>query len=142
MNGGFLRSLSGAQLYHHETLAAVLPLLNSFPCCLFFLFMSYSATLRSIILMYSRGEQTREDVMIKVQSQFVQQTLGALALVLFLGALAMIWPTIIALLLGALLLLQSCGAEQEITVLSWTEVGNWPIVLASLRRPGLPAILS
>ncbi|NGZ61026.1 MAG: hypothetical protein CV081_11070 [Nitrospira sp. LK265] len=80
--------------------------------------------------------------MIKVQSQFVQQTLGALALVLFLGALAMIWPTIIALLLGALLLLQSCGAEQEIAVLSWTEVGNWPIVFASLRRPGLPAILS
>lgn len=80
--------------------------------------------------------------MIKVHSQFVQQTLGALALVLFLSALAMIWPAIIALLLGALLLLQSCGAEQEIAVLSWTEVGNWPIVFASLRRPGLPAILS
>lgn len=80
--------------------------------------------------------------MIKVQSQLVQQTLGAIALVLFFGALSMIWPAIIALLLGALLLLQSCGAEQEIVLLSWTEVSNLPIVYASLRRPGLPAILS
>ena len=80
--------------------------------------------------------------MIKVQSQFVQQTLAAITLVLILGALSMIWPSIMALLLGVLLLLQSCGAEQEIAVLSWTEVGNMPIVFASLRRPGLPAILS
>lgn len=90
----------------------------------------------------SGREQTWEDLMIKVQSQLVQQTLGAIALVLFFGALSMIWPAIIALLLGALLLLQSCGAEQEIVLLSWTEVGNLPIVYASLRRPGLPAILS
>ncbi|HWF60617.1 MAG TPA: hypothetical protein VN666_09965 [Nitrospira sp.] len=54
----------------------------------------------------------------------------------------MIWPAIMALLLGVLLLLQSCGAEQEIAVLSWTEVGNVPIVVAALRRPGLPSILS
>ena len=80
--------------------------------------------------------------MIKVQSQFVQQTLAAITLVLILGALSMIWPAIMALLLGVLLLLQSCGAEQEIAVLSWTEVGNMPIVFASLRRSGFPAILS
>ena len=80
--------------------------------------------------------------MIKVQSQFVQQTLAAITLVLILGALSMIWPAIMALLLGVLLLLQSCGAEQEIAVLSWTEVGNVPIVFASLRRSGFPAILS
>ena len=80
--------------------------------------------------------------MIKVQSQFVQQTLAAITLVLILGALSMIWPAIMALLLGVLLLLQSCGVEQEIAVLSWTEVGNMPIVFASLRRAGFPAILS
>lgn len=80
--------------------------------------------------------------MIKVQSQLVQQTLAAITLVLILGALSMIWPAIMALLLGVLLLLQSCGAEQEIAVLSWAEVGNVPIVFASLRRPGFPAILS
>ena len=80
--------------------------------------------------------------MIKVQSQFVQQTLAAITLVLILGALSMIWPAIMALLLGVLLLLQSCGVEEEIAVLSWTEVGNMPIVFASLRRAGFPAILS
>lgn len=80
--------------------------------------------------------------MIKAQSQFVQQVLAAIMLVLVLGALSMIWPAIIAVFLGVLLLLQSCGAEQEIAVLSWTEAGNVSIVFASLRRPGLPAILS
>lgn len=79
--------------------------------------------------------------MIKVQSQFVQQVLAAITLVLVLGALSMIWPAIIAVFLGVLLLLQSCGAEQEIALLSWTEVGNVSIAFASLRRPGLPAIL-
>ena len=80
--------------------------------------------------------------MIKVQSQIVQQTFAAIALVLVLGALSMIWPAIIALSLGVLLLLQSFGAEQEIVVLSWSEVGNLSIVFTSLRRPGLPTILS
>ena len=80
--------------------------------------------------------------MITVKSQFVQQTLAAITLVLVLGALSMIWPAIIALFLGILLLLQSCGAEQEITMLSWNEVGNFSTVFASLRRPTLPAILS
>jgi phage-related minor tail protein len=80
--------------------------------------------------------------MTTAKSQFVQQTLAAITLVLVLGALSMIWPAIIGLFLGVLLLLQSCGAEQEIAVLSWTEVGNLPTVFASLRRPTLPAILS
>ncbi len=80
--------------------------------------------------------------MIKVQSQLVQQTLAAITLVLVLGALSMIWPAIMALLLGVLLLLESCGVEQEMAVLSWTEVSNLSIVFGSLRRPGLPAILS
>jgi hypothetical protein len=80
--------------------------------------------------------------MIRVQSQLVQQTLAAITLVLVLGALSMIWPAIITLFLGVLLLLQSCGAEQEIAVLSWSEVDNVSLVFASLRRPGLPAIHS
>ncbi|MGE3979382.1 MAG: hypothetical protein AB7F94_17630 [Nitrospira sp.] len=80
--------------------------------------------------------------MIKVQSQLLQQTVAAITLVLILGALSMIWPAIMALLIGVLLLLQSCGVEQEIAVLSWSEVSNLSFVFSSLRRPGLPAILS
>ncbi len=80
--------------------------------------------------------------MITVKSQFLQLTLSAITFVLVVGALAMIWPAIIALFLGALLLLQSLGTEPDVAVLSWTEVGNVPIVFAALRRPGLPAVLS
>jgi hypothetical protein len=80
--------------------------------------------------------------MITVKSPFVQLTLSAITLVLILGALSMIWPAIMALLLGVLLLLQSCGAEQEIAVLSWTESSNLSIVFTSLRRPVLPAFFS
>lgn len=81
--------------------------------------------------------------MIRVKSTLVQQTLAGMTLVLVIGALSMIWPGIFALFLGVLLLLlQSCGAEQEIVMLSWSEVGNLPIVFNSLRRPGSPAILS
>ena len=80
--------------------------------------------------------------MITVKSQFVQQALAAITLVLILFALSMIWPAIMALLLGVLLLLQSCGAEQEMAALSWTESSNLSIVFISLRRSGLPAILS
>jgi len=80
--------------------------------------------------------------MIIVKSQFFQLTLSAITFVLIVGALSMIWPAIIALFLGALLLLQSLGAEQEMAVLSWTEVGHFSLGFASLRRPGLPAMLS
>jgi len=81
--------------------------------------------------------------MITVKSTLVQQTLAGMTLVLVIGALSMIWPGIFALFLGVLLLLlQSCGAEQEIVMLSWSEISNVPIVFNSLRRPGSPAILS
>ena len=81
--------------------------------------------------------------MIRVKGTLVQQTLAGMTLVLVIGALSMIWPGIFALFLGVLLLLlQSCGVEQEIAMLSWSEVGNLPIVFTSLRRPGSPAILS
>lgn len=80
--------------------------------------------------------------MIRVKSPLVQQMLTGITLVLVLIALSTIWPGIIALFLGILLLLQSCSIEQEIAALSWTEISNLPIVFTSLRRPGLPAILS
>ena len=80
--------------------------------------------------------------MIKPKSSFGEQTLAGITLVLILGALSMIWPGIFALFLGVLLLIQSCNAEQEILALSWNEFGNLSIVAASLRRPGLLAILS
>lgn len=80
--------------------------------------------------------------MITAKSQFLQLTLSAIMFVLVLGALSMIWPGIIALVLGVLLLLQSFSAEQEIALLPWTEVGHFSIVFATLRQPGRPAILS
>ena len=80
--------------------------------------------------------------MITVKSQFFQLTLAALTFFVVLGTLSMIWPAIIAVFLGVLLLLQSFSAEQEIAVLSWTEVGNLSVVFAALRRPDLPAMLS
>jgi hypothetical protein len=80
--------------------------------------------------------------MITVKNQFLQLTLSAITFVVVIGALSMIWPAIIGLFLGVLLLLQSLGTEPDVAVLSWTEVGNLPIVVASLRRPGLPTLLS
>ena len=76
------------------------------------------------------------------KSQFLQLTLSAITFLLVVGALSMIWPAIIGLFLGVLLLLQSLGTEPDVAVLSWTEVGNLPIVVASLRRPSLLAMLS
>ena len=80
--------------------------------------------------------------MITVKSQVVQLTLSAITFALVVGALSMIWPAIMALFLGAILLFQSFSAEPEMAVLSWTEVGHVPVVLVSLRRPSLPAMLS
>ena len=80
--------------------------------------------------------------MITVKSPLTQQMLVAITFVFVVGALSIIWPAIIALFLGALLLLQSLGAEQEVVVLSWAEVENASIVFASFRRPDLPAMLS
>lgn len=79
--------------------------------------------------------------MITVKSQLIQQMLAAITLVLVLGALSMIWPAMIALFLGVLLLLQSCSAEQELAVLSWNEIGNVSIAVAALRRSGFQSIL-
>ncbi len=80
--------------------------------------------------------------MITIKSQFLQLTLSAITFILVLGALSLIWPAIIALFLGVLLLLQSCSVAQEFAALSWTGVGHMPFVFASLQRPGLPAMFS
>jgi hypothetical protein len=80
--------------------------------------------------------------MITVKSQILQLTLSAITFAFVIGALSMIWPAIIGLFLGVLLLLQSCCAHQEIAVLSWIEVGHVSVVFASLRRADLPTILS
>jgi hypothetical protein len=80
--------------------------------------------------------------MITVKSQFFQLMLAAITFLFVIGALSMIWPGIIALFLVAVLLFQSLSAEPEIVVLSWAEVGQVPVVVASIRRPELSAMLS
>lgn len=77
------------------------------------------------------------------KSQVGQHALEAMTVVFVLGALSMIWPGIIALVFGVLLLLQSfLGSEQELAILSWAEISNLPMVLSSLRRSDSSAILS
>ena len=79
--------------------------------------------------------------MTTVKNQFLELTLSAITFVIVLGALALIWPGIIALILGIFLLLQSFMSEPEIAVLSWAEISNMPMVFTSLRRSDPPAIL-
>ncbi|MBL8076085.1 MAG: hypothetical protein JNL29_17105 [Nitrospira sp.] len=79
--------------------------------------------------------------MISVKSPFAQQTLVAMILFAVIGALSTTWPAIIALMLSVFLLGYSLGIEQEILFLSSAEISHASIILTSLRRPGLPAIL-
>ena len=59
-----------------------------------------------------------EDLMISGKSQLAQRPLVVITLVLVLGALSMIWPAIITLFLGViLLLLQTFGGELAVVVL-------------------------
>lgn len=80
--------------------------------------------------------------MVTGKSQFRHLTLEAITFVLVLGMLSMIWPAIIAVFLGLILLLQSFTAEPEVVLLSWGEIDNMPVVVASLRRPGFSTMLS
>ena len=81
--------------------------------------------------------------MIRVKSRFSYLTLEAITFVLVLGALSMIWPAIIALFLGVLMLLQLLTAEPEVVLLvSLAEIDNISVVIASIRRPGLPAFVA
>ena len=80
--------------------------------------------------------------MLTAKSQLAQDTVAAMVFIFVLGSLSMIWPSIIALSFGLFLLLQSFGVGLEITMLSWADVTQLPIVLASFRRSGPPSILS
>ena len=80
--------------------------------------------------------------MLIAKSQLARDAVTAMVFIFVLGSLSMIWPGIIALSFGLFLLLQSFGVGQEITMLSWAEVTNVPIVLASFRRSAPPSILS
>jgi hypothetical protein len=84
----------------------------------------------------------KEGLMITAKSRFGYLTVEAITFMLVLGALSMIWPAVIAVFLGVLLLLQWLSAEPEVVMLVWTEIENMPVVVASFRRPGLPTMLS
>lgn len=62
--------------------------------------------------------------MIKVKSSLARQTLSGIMIILVFSALSLIWPGIIAVFYGVLLLLQSCSAEHEILALSWIEFSD------------------
>ena len=74
--------------------------------------------------------------------QFAQHTKEAMVFVLVLGSLSMIWPAIMALAFGFILLLQSFGIEQHIAMLFSAQISHLPIIFASLQGSGSPAILS
>jgi hypothetical protein len=80
--------------------------------------------------------------MITAKSRFGYLTVEAITFMVVLGALSMIWPAVIAVFLGVLLLLQWLSAEPEVVMLVWTEIENMPVVVASFRRPGFPTMLS
>ena len=80
--------------------------------------------------------------MTTVKRRFSYLTVETITFVLVLGILSMIWPAIIALFLGALLLLQWFSPEQEMGVLLWTDIESLPSRFASLWQSGLPSILS
>ncbi len=80
--------------------------------------------------------------MFTAKSQLTRDTMAAMVFFFALGSLSMIWPSIIALIFGLFLLLQSFGLGHEITMLSWAELTNAPIAMASVLRSGSPSILS
>lgn len=98
--------------------------------------------MRLIIRRRASGAHAKEGLMVTVKSRFGHLTLETITFFLILGVLSMIWPAIIALFLGVLLLLQWFSTEPEVVMLVWAEVENVPIVVASFQRPGLPTILS
>ena len=71
--------------------------------------------------------------MITIKSHLLQQTMVVMTLILLFAALSMIWPTIIALSFGILLLIQYFGVEQERVILSWAETDNVSITCVSFN---------
>ena len=56
----------------------------------------------------------------------MMSTVAPVVIAFFLGGLLlMLWPGLLALLFGILLVIQSCTAEQEVAVLSAVDVGLW-----------------
>jgi hypothetical protein len=96
----------------------------------------------TLLAFFGKEQARKGECMLTAKSQLAQDTVAAIVFVFVLGSLSMIWPGIIALMFGFFLLLQSLGVGQEITVLSWAEVTNVPIVCASFRRSDPPSILS
>ncbi len=80
--------------------------------------------------------------MVTAKSRFGYLTVEAITFLFVLGALSMIWPAIIAVFLGVILLLQSFTAGPEVVLLVWAEVENVPVVASSLRRPDSQTMLS
>ena len=79
--------------------------------------------------------------MVTRKSQLFQSMRASTMFVLILGALSIIWPAIIVLIMGAFLLLHSWSSGEEFVVLSWPTVGNLAFVFASLRHSGLLTVL-
>ena len=75
------------------------------------------------------------------KNHMFQSISAAITCVLILGMLSMIWPAIIALIIGAFLLLNSWVVEEDFVVLPWPKVSNVLLVLASLRQLGLLTIV-
>lgn len=71
--------------------------------------------------------------MITIKSHLIQQTMIVMTLILVFAAFSMIWPAIIALSFGILLLLQYFGVEQERVILSWAEIDNVSITCVSFN---------
>ena len=80
--------------------------------------------------------------MVTAKSRFGYLTVEAITFVLVLGMLSMIWPAILAVFLAVLLLLQWFSAELEVVLLMSVEMENIPIIVASLRRPGIRTVVS
>jgi len=99
--------------------------------------------MQSTLLAHFGKEQARKgERMLTAKNQLAHDTVAAMVFIFALGSLSMIWPGIIALSFGFLLLIQSFGVGQEFTMLSWAQVTNLPIAFASVRRSDPPSILS
>ena len=92
-----------------------------------------------MLLTFFGTEHARKgEDMVTAKNQFAQHTMEAMVFVLVLGSLSMIWPGIMALVLGLFLLLQSFGVEQQITVLTGADISHLPILFTSLGQSGSP----
>ncbi|MBM4127887.1 MAG: hypothetical protein FJ247_11150 [Nitrospira sp.] len=80
--------------------------------------------------------------MVTAKSPLAQHTFEVMVVFLVLGSLSTIWPAIMGLIIGLFLLLQSFGAEQQITVLTGADISHAPIIFTSLRQSVATAFLS